>query len=400
MKNFLFKLKFIKIYDVFAIFAFLLALPVSWLYRVKRKNLWLVCERSNEARDNGYWFYKYMREIHPEQDCVYAIQKSSPDYDKVAALGGELIEFGSLKHWVYYLTARVNISSQKEGKPNAAVCYFLEVYGLRKNKRVYLKHGIVHNDLKWHYYDVTKMWLYICTTEREYAYCKETFGYTDENMALTGLCRFDNLDDSIKDERTVFIMPTSREWIAHPIKEYEKFDDLNNFSNTEYFKAWKQVLEDEKFNRYIEENNLNVVFFLHPTMQQFSDCFYNLQTKATVKMSKNVDLQYMLKKAALLITDYSSVFFDFSYMKKPILYYQFDYEKFRQGHYQEGYFSYKDNGFGAVCEDARKLVDAFGEIVDNGMKISNEYLERVNSFFTFHDNQNCERVYEAIIAKL
>ena len=51
------------------------------------------------------------------------------------------------------------------------------------------------NDLKWHYYDVMKVWLYICTTKREYEYCKEKFGYKDENMALTGLCRFDNLYD-------------------------------------------------------------------------------------------------------------------------------------------------------------------------------------------------------------
>lgn len=400
MSNFLFKLKFVKPKDILAILAFLVALPVSCIYRLKRKNLWLVCERSNEARDNGYWFYKYMRENHPEQDCVYAIEKTSSDYNKVIALGGQVIEFGSFKHWVYYLTAKVNISSQKEGKPNAAVCYLLEIYGPWKNKRVYLKHGIVHNDLKWHYYDVTKMWLYICTTKKEYDYCKETFGYTDKNMALTGLCRFDNLDDSIKDAKTVFVMPTSREWIAHPIKEYTKYDDIDNFANTEYFRCWKSFLEDEAVNACIEKKGLEVVFFLHPTMQQFSHYFTALNTKAVIKSSADVDLQYMLKKAALLITDYSSVFFDFAYMRKPILYYQFDYEKFRAGHYQQGYFSHKDDGFGEVCVTVEELSAEFCACAESDMAIQEKYLDRINSFYTFNDNKNCERVYQAIIDKL
>ena len=399
MGNFLFKLKFIKLMDVLAFFPFLIALPISWIYRIKRNNLWLVCERSKEARDNGYWFFKYMIENHPEQDCVYAIKRNSPDYNKVASLGGQIIEFGSLKHWIYYLTAKINISSQKEGKPNAAVCYLLEIYGLRKNKRVYLKHGIVHNDLKWHYYDVTKMWLYVCSAKREYEFCK-SFGYTDENMALTGLCRFDNLNDEIRDKKCVFIMPTSREWIAHPIKDYRDIDDIYHFTNTEYYKAWGAVLENEQFNTCIEENDLEVVFFLHPTMQQFSGDFLKLKTKATIKMSQDVDLQYMLKKASLLITDYSSIFFDFGYMRKPMLFYQFDYDKFRTSHYQEGYFSYKRDGFGAVCETTEQIVKSFLEIANEEMNISEKYLDRINSFFLFNDNMNSERVYRAIKQKI
>ena len=46
-----------------------------------------------EARDNGYWFFKYLREKHPEQSCVYAIKKKSVDYQKVAKLG-RTVEYG------------------------------------------------------------------------------------------------------------------------------------------------------------------------------------------------------------------------------------------------------------------------------------------------------------------
>ena len=87
-------------------------------------------------------------------------------------------------------------------------------------------------------------------------------------------------------------------------------------------------------------------------------------------------------------------------MRKPLLYYQFDFEKFREGHYQEGYFSYADNGFGKVCMKSGELVDAFCTIVDRGMKIDEIYLERINSFFAFEDQSNRERTYRAILERM
>ena len=39
--------------------------------------MWLICEDYNEARDNGYWLFKYIREQQPQQDVVYAINKKS-----------------------------------------------------------------------------------------------------------------------------------------------------------------------------------------------------------------------------------------------------------------------------------------------------------------------------------
>ncbi len=55
--------------------------------------------------------------------------KNSVDYENVKKTG-KTVKYGSFAHWILYLTAKVNISSQKGGKPNYAVCYLLEVYGI------------------------------------------------------------------------------------------------------------------------------------------------------------------------------------------------------------------------------------------------------------------------------
>ena len=48
----------------------------------KYRELWLVCERGNDARDNGYWFYRYLKEEHPEINARYVIETDSADRAK------------------------------------------------------------------------------------------------------------------------------------------------------------------------------------------------------------------------------------------------------------------------------------------------------------------------------
>ena len=137
------RIKYTSLRDWISIFYFLLALLCSFVYKRKHAKLWLICDRADEARDNGYWLFKYICEKHPEQEAIFAISRTSNDYEKVAKLG-KVVEYGSLKHWIYYLSAKHNISSQKSGKPNAALCYFLEVYGFWKNSRIFARYWKCH----------------------------------------------------------------------------------------------------------------------------------------------------------------------------------------------------------------------------------------------------------------
>ena len=129
------KLKYVKLKDVLACFVFLFMLPAALIAKIFIRNFWLVGEEKNEARDNGYWFFKYVRENHPERKIAYVINKKCTDFEKVKNLG-KVIQWGSLSHWFWYLTAQKNISSQKGCKPNPAACYLFEVkLRVWRNKR-------------------------------------------------------------------------------------------------------------------------------------------------------------------------------------------------------------------------------------------------------------------------
>ena len=185
-KSFFQKLQMVKLSDILHIFKFIIAFPISLIMKLFIKDLWVICDYEDEARDNGYYFYKYLREKQSQQNAVYAINKKSPDYEKVKSLG-KVVKYGSLKHWILYLTASKNISSQKGGKPNAAVCYLLEVYGIIKNKRMFLQHGIIKDNLPYLHYKNTKMSFFTVSTKREYDYVCQEFGYPDGVIQQVGL---------------------------------------------------------------------------------------------------------------------------------------------------------------------------------------------------------------------
>lgn len=389
------KLKRVKFGDLLHIFKFLAACLACLFLRGKHRDLWLICDTENEARDNGYWLFKYVREQHPEQEAVYAINRHSPDYARVAKLGAT-VHYGSLKHWIYYLLASKNISSQKMGKPNAAICYVLEVYGILKNVRVFLQHGIIMADLSYLYYPHTKMRLFVCSTYREWKYVNDNYGYPQGYVQQLGICRLDGLHDFQVKKGQVLIMPTWRMYIRNEIRSANHEKALEEFRATEYFQCWNALLNHKGLYELAEKWDLQIVFYPHREMQRFLDAFQISHPRVTVASWPQFDVQELLKSSACLITDFSSVALDFAYMKKPLLYYQFDTGKYRESHNASGDFDYETDGFGPLLHDADRVIERLGQLAERGFENEEVYLKRHASYFDLWDRDNCRRNYEAI----
>ena len=382
--------KYINIKDICNVMIAVLVLPFALIAKIFIRDFWLVCEDKNEARDNGYWFYKWVRENHPEQKIAYAINKKSPDYAKVKDLG-KTISFGSVAHWFWYIVADKNISSQKGGKPNAAVCYLFEVVlGLRKNNRIFLQHGVTINKGNWLFYPNTKFRLFITATKQEQEYIAENFGYPPENLALLGFSRFDRLHNIEVDKDMILLMPTWRNWLGRESSDNKHLE----FIQTEYFKRWNEIITSQTLIDILAKYNKRLLFYPHRNMQKFLGCFKSKDDRIEVADWKDYDVQESLKKAALLITDYSSVFFDFSYMRKPVLFYQFDEKEFREKQYEEGYFNYRDTVLGKWTDNAPQLFENIEEQLKKDCALMEE--DTIKTIFPYWDTENSMRIYNKI----
>lgn len=397
MKKIIDSLKYLHLKDLLSPFIFIFILPFALIFRlfnkIRRKELWLICESGNTARDNGYHFFKYVRENYPNDYCFYVIDKKCSDYQKVKKYGN-IIQFKSLKHWLYYLSARYNISNQKSGNPNQPFFYVIHVILGWFNNRVFLQHGITKDDSPWLYYKNTKFKYFICGAKREYDYIKEKFGYPEGNVIYTGFPRFDNLYNNSVNKNQILVMPTWRNWLG---REMNSLGEQFNFLDTDYFKNWNGLLTNQEFIKYIEDNNYIVCFYPHLNMQKFLDFFKTDSPNIKILDNSLYDIQDLLKESQLLITDYSSVYMDFAYMKKPIIYFQFDYEEYRKKQLQCGYFDYEKDGFGPIVSNKKELIK-FVQIYMK-MGLENKYLKRMEDFFENSSPNSSFKIYQILKQK-
>lgn len=378
-----------KFRDLLHLLLVMLIFVPSIIAKIFLRNYWLISENRNEARDNGYWLYKYIKENKIQQKCHYAINKKAPDYKKIKQYKG-IISFGSISHWFWYIVSDKNISSQKNGSPNAFVVYFFEiVLKFRKKSRVFLQHGITINDGAWLHYENTNYALFITGCSYENEYIKEKFNYPANHVKLTGFARFDGLHDIKVEDDLILIMPTWREEISFKQKQ-KSFD----FTSTNYFKYWSSLLTNKDFENTLKENNKRVIFYLHRDFQQFSHFFKVDSSLITIADSKQYDVQDLLKRAKYLISDYSSVIFDFAYMRKAVFLYQFDEDEFRKSQYNPGFLDYKKC---PLMEWSKNIEDLIGLIKN---KLANPRyllpLEVIKEYFPMYDKNNSQRIYEAI----
>ena len=382
--------------DIKDLFLILVSCPVGLTMRLFRKNIWIVSEMEHTARDNGYWFFKYVREMHPDWPVYYPIQFSSADYPKVAAIGN-VIRHGSFKHHVYTWAAEVDISARTgRGLPARLMSHLFQKKGLYPFKTVFLQHGVINNVLDFLKKELNNIDYFFATTEPEAESICRDLHYDPEQVRITGLSRFDQLNDFTVDPKQILLMPTWRSWL-YPLFGKVTEESMQAVRSSNYVQTYSSFLADPRLNAFLEKNDLHLLFFPHSQMQPFLSSFTGENSRIRIASMEEYDVQTALKESAYLITDYSSINFDFAYMKKPMCYFQFDYEEFRSRHYAEGYFSYERDGFGPVVKTVDALVDELSASYGSGFVMQEAYQHKVDDTFVFRDGKNSERVLAEIL---
>jgi CDP-glycerol glycerophosphotransferase len=345
-------------------------------------NAWLIAELPNEARDNGYWFYQFMREEHPDVNVYYAIKQNSADYDKLLDKN-RVIEYGSFKHYLAHVMCSKSISTHIYGaSPGRYFCkLFLPL--MRKKEEIFLQHGILANVISLRGYN--GITIYTTDSERD-LFIKS--GHTKpENLKQTGLARFDKLTDASSDSNILLIMPTFRSYLhnlSHTVSD-------DNFKSSTFYKSWNSLLNDTEFLNLIIKDDLKVIFYPHRQMQVFNH-LWNINDTITIGSSQDYDVQQLLRSAKLMITDYSSTYYDFMYMRKPAIAYQFDRNEVLGAHYKKsGEYPLAIN-----LSSKKEVVDTIRTLIDDKYKLPKQTADNINSFYPYNDTQNRQRIFTMI----
>lgn len=351
--------------------------------KLKEKDIWIISETETQFQDNGYAFFKYMRKNYPQKNVYYIIDKSTKNLSKLEKLGN-ILYFKSFKS-IYYLFGATKILSTHGLwmlPQELGICRKLSKKMIKAEK-VMLRHGIVALKAVAGAYNKKKFFLNdksVANSKLEKEIIKTKLSYEDKEIILSGMPRLDELfDESFSETFRIFYMPTYRRNIKN-----EK-----EFVASEYYKKSKVFLEKIlKINKKVK-----VDFYLHKEFQKYINHYTFDNNQIEVKKDYST-LKDSLKKCNVLVTDYSSICFDFLYMEKPIFFFLTDEEAYKIR--ETAYIDYDKYFKEIVCYNEDELIEKIKKVFYNQYD-KKEILKLKETFFEYDDHNNCKRLYEELI---
>ncbi len=335
------------------------------------RGIWLVTDRDDVADDNGEVFFEFLQ--GKPVKSVFAIKKSSPDYERVSKIG-KVIEYESLRFSLLMCTCDVYISSQNDHMVDHTCV-----------PQIFLQHGVSHCDLsKYVNSRLNKNTYVVVTTEFEKrTFEKPPYKIPKGHVMHTGMPRYDKLVNEPKG--LILFAPTWRLWLRDA--------DREEFEQSRFYSEFRKFVDDREFARKVSEKGYELVFKPHPKFNRFRESLKN----ENVRDYNGGTYWDFLKEGNILITDYSSTASDFAYLNKPVIYWQFDSDEFWKKHsVKKGEFDYETMGFGEVVSTVDELKDEIMKLIENNASMEKKYSDRVNAAFKYHDGSNSDRVYNRI----
>ncbi len=365
--------------------------PIRLLSHINKKYI-LISDRLTKAGDNGEALFKYINTYRKDlaKKTYYVISKESEDYHRMKQYG-KVVATGSFKHKRLFLNAAYIYSSHTMPEYfNAFKISNLQLYrDLFNYKFVWLQHGITQNDISKAANRYLKKIDYIisCTNDEYKEFCENKYCFDKDQILLTGFARYDYLKN--EPQNIITLAPTWR-------RGYGSSTPRTDFTSSRYYKEFKDILQNDKLLEHLRKKGIILKFILHPEMLSYIEDFTPFENDV-VKIIPAGEINYsqIFAESKLFITDYSSTFFDFAYLKKPEIFFQFDQEEYFSSHYKKGYFNFEKDAFGPVYEKSEDVINKIVEYVNNDFKMEDAYVKRVEKTFSFIDKNNSKRIIDA-----
>ncbi len=272
-----------------------------------------------------------------------------------------------------------------------------EICQLWHGPGAFKKFGYSRTDNKIDKYSSHKNYTKVCVTSEEIRGCyAEGFGVDIENVKATGMARMDVLFDEeykkqkreelcekypyLKGKKVILFAPTYRG---------------NSLSNAYY--DFEKLDLDKIYKKFKDENYV-FIFKWHPGLyykmnkegnkpydfDKYKDFFYDL--------SDIRDVNDFLIITDVLITDYSSIIFDYAILNKPIVYFTYDLDEYNSD--RGLYYDFSEYVYGKVAVDTDELIEAISShelMVDKRKKFIDKFLKSCDG----HAVENtCKWIFE------
>ena len=155
-----------------------------------------------------------------------------------------------------------------------------------------------------------------------------------------------------------------------------------------------ELINNSKFRDFLSQNNVLFIVKPHPHDEKLFEKYESDHIKIVKNeelLSRFLTLYDILPAVDILVTDYSSVYFDYLLLNRPIVFYIPDLEKYREtrGFLLEPYEKWTP---GDKARTPEELVVALEEAINNPKKWERERLWLRDVMFKYQDGKASERI--------
>lgn len=387
--------------------AFLCFLATIFHFIPRDEHLWLTGKVTSwgydanppQFFDNSKYFYLYL--VHKTNEKVYWISSSEKEIALLKSLGLPVVKFKSIKgifltlrakfFFHHYGTDQIMSMFQRgsvqldfwHGTPLKKIRYDVVPKIERKRKSIteYLDKGAIEFVSSTSEYLSKKIFL-------------RAFDVPMEKILHFGYPRMDVLKLS-KSETIEFCKIYSRELLSY-------IDIAQNHARVFlYMPTWrdddpdyfmKANVDFEKMSKELEKINGVLFLKLHPLTRFVQiDNYHNI-----VQINNDVDIYPFLTFTDYLITDYSSIYFDYLPLNKEIIFIPYDYENYIKN--RELYFEYDEITAGKKYKTFDDFIRDIKSV--DSLDYSNKRKKITDLIIENYNFDACENTYQFIQEKL
>lgn len=238
-------------------------------------------------------------------------------------------------------------------------------------------------------------WDYFLVTSSSYPSenAKSAYGLEDDDLLVAGYPRTDvfyrdvegsmiGVDTSVEDQFAR--LSSSRSLICYLPTWNSGRDEKTRFSESQLDLA---AIDDR-----LEELEAILLIKQHPyTRSPIDDSPY----ENIVSIQESIDVYPLLEYTDALITDYSSVYFDYLLLDNPLIFYPYDLDRYttRRGLY----FRYDEITPGPKANRPAQLPTAIASSIEQPDEYGLRRASIRDEFFEFQDGKSCSRIHSFLV---
>ena len=216
--------------------------------------------------------------------------------------------------------------------------------------------------------------------------------FPEYRIITNGLFRWDKIKDLSKTtaEKSIFVFFTKRAYLRK----------IKNLENCNYIKEINKILNNPSLQNILSKNNIKLKVGIH---HSDTEKLNSIIKNKNIIIVQEHDIEQVKQEAVMLLTDYSSMCFEFFLQNKPVIFYNIDdsadcklYSCLED---MANPYDGKEQELFNLTKTTEEVCELLVKYIENDFQCEKEILDKEAKFF-YYRNNFCKRFEEFMIEHL